>query len=88
MKTLKMNGEIKRATDQDASKLVKQGWVYCPKSEWKATVKPELAPTVEDASAVVPVDTISKKQKRKNEKLVEKLVGTEPKKKGKKDKQA
>lgn len=91
MKTVKSGGEIRRVEDAVAEDMVKRGWAFCSKSEWKtkvrATAKPVIQPNPED-NVVVPVDKISKKQERKNKKLVEKLVGSEPKKKGKKEKTA
>jgi len=44
MKTLKRQtskGEVeyKRTSDSDASNLVKIGWSYCPKTEWKENVR-------------------------------------------------
>lgn len=37
MKCIKnKNGEIKRVKDEVADELVKKGWVYVPKSEYKA----------------------------------------------------
>ncbi len=32
-------GEIKRVTDTHAEDLVKKGWAYIPKKEWKETVR-------------------------------------------------
>jgi hypothetical protein len=45
MKTLKntKTGELKRAHDKDAQKLVLQtylGWQYCPKNVWKTEMRP------------------------------------------------
>jgi len=41
MKTIKKNNQIKRVKDEDAMDMVKRGWSYIPKSEWKANrVKP------------------------------------------------
>jgi len=44
MKTLKRQtpkGEVeyKRTSDSDASNLVKIGWSYCPKTEWKENIR-------------------------------------------------
>ena len=35
MKCIKKHGEIKRVSEKKAEMLVAQGWVYCPKHEWK-----------------------------------------------------
>ena len=37
MKCIKKHGEIKRLKDSHALELIEagDGWVYCPKSEWK-----------------------------------------------------
>lgn len=43
MKTLKRQTpkgvEYKRTSDPDASNLVRIGWSYCPKEEWKKNVR-------------------------------------------------
>ena len=42
MKTIKKGKEIKRVSDDNAAESTKNGWKYCPKSEWKArNVKPK-----------------------------------------------
>lgn len=85
MKTVKKNGEFKRVDDMTARGMVKDGWSYCPKSEWKATLDktPKAVSVATDAvvSETVVALKLSKKQKRKNEKLIEKLILDEPKKK-------
>jgi hypothetical protein len=35
MKTIKNATEIKRVSDKTAAELVKLGWKYCPKHEYK-----------------------------------------------------
>lgn len=42
----KTTGEIKRVTDEMAWKLETKGWGYVPKSEWKATIRPEKTTVV------------------------------------------
>ena len=39
MKTIKMGDTIKRVNDNEAIKMVKAGWNYIPKSEWKEKVR-------------------------------------------------
>ena len=45
MKTIKRKNpktneiEIRRVDDQTAELQIKQGWSYCPKSEWKSEVR-------------------------------------------------
>ena len=65
MKTIKKNKEIKRVSDKQAEEKVKEGWKYCPKSEWREKVR--------DAK---PVET-KKKVKKKNlkKKNLKKLFG-------------
>jgi hypothetical protein len=63
--------EIRRTDDQDAEEKVKSGtWKFIPKSEWKATKKPE--PKVEvlaEVSEQLTETTIADKQlKSKNKK--------------------
>ena len=36
MKCVKKDEKIKRVTDKQAEKLVKEGWAYCPKHEWRS----------------------------------------------------
>jgi hypothetical protein len=33
------NGDIRRVKEDEAGRLVKLGWSYAPKSEWKSLVK-------------------------------------------------
>jgi len=35
MKCIKKHGEIKRVADSQAAEMIKKGWVYCPKHQWK-----------------------------------------------------
>jgi len=35
MKCIKKENEVKRVKDIDAFKMVKEGWEFCKKSEWK-----------------------------------------------------
>ena len=35
MKCIKKGDEIKRVQDKQALKMIKEGWGYCPKSDWK-----------------------------------------------------
>lgn len=46
MKCIEKDGEIKRVSDRRAAVLVGQGWVYCPKSEWKARRSVHEADTI------------------------------------------
>ena len=39
MKTVKKAKKIERVTDLKAQNMVKNGWQYCPKSEWKNKVR-------------------------------------------------
>jgi len=39
MKTVTDGNKILRATDEEASKMVAQGWAYCPKLLWKTEVR-------------------------------------------------
>lgn len=39
MKTMKRKQEIKRVSDAQAEKMTKDGWVFCPKKEWKDRIK-------------------------------------------------
>ena len=41
MKTVKKNLEIKRVKNKESAQLVKEGWAYCPKSEFKKQKKEE-----------------------------------------------
>jgi len=35
VKTVRRETEIKRVGNEEAAKLVKKGWSYCPKADWK-----------------------------------------------------
>lgn len=35
MKTVILGSDVRRVSDQDAYNMVKNGWKYCMKSEWK-----------------------------------------------------
>ena len=39
MKTMKLGDTIKRVKDKEATEMVKTGWNYIPKSEWKEKVR-------------------------------------------------
>lgn len=39
MKCIKHGDEIRRVSDEQATEKVKNGWQYCPKSEWKTQVR-------------------------------------------------
>ena len=39
MKTLKKDGNIIRVMDKEADEKVKRGWQFCPKHEWKTSVR-------------------------------------------------
>lgn len=39
MKCVKHGEIVKKVTDQEAAILVKQGWNFCPRKEWKAKVR-------------------------------------------------
>lgn len=51
MKTLKKDGEYLRVGDSTSVEksrlngLIKSGWSYCPKSEWKTEVRGEVKTT-------------------------------------------
>jgi uncharacterized Zn finger protein (UPF0148 family) len=62
MKTIKKGNEVRRVSEKDAMFFVKNGWNYCPKSEYKTEVKPEPKPKVEEVSIS---DNISDKKTRK-----------------------
>jgi hypothetical protein len=51
-------GNVRRVTESVAERLVKAGWAYCPKSEWKTGEK------VSEASAAV-IEKIEKPKKTK-----------------------
>ena len=63
----KTTGEIKRVKDEVAYEFEKRGWGYVPKSEWKATIRPEK-------TAVVVEKTVNEegKPRRNREKKLKK----------------
>ena len=54
MKTIKKGKEIKRVSDDNAAESTKNGWKYCPKSQWKEKIR-----------AVKPKQDKKKSKKRK-----------------------
>ena len=62
MKTIKRNGEIKRVSEKEAMFVVRNGWEYCSKSEWK---KERGVKTKTEVEQEVITDNISDKKKRK-----------------------
>ena len=48
MKCIKNDKTIKRVSDNDAYELVKNGWEFCPKSEWKKNVRDSVKGSVKD----------------------------------------
>jgi len=70
MKCVKNGEEIRKVKDENAVKLVKEGWNYCPKHEWKKKVRGEVKVEVVDK----PKKTYkSKKSKVKND-IVDELI--------------
>ncbi len=39
MKCIKLDQKVQRVTDSEAEKLLKQGWRYCPKTDWKKSIQ-------------------------------------------------
>ena len=35
MKCVKKGGDIQRVSNEEADAMVKDGWSYCPKKEWR-----------------------------------------------------
>lgn len=63
MKTVKKGNEVKRVDDNTAEIMIKSGWKYCPKHEWKS-LKPSKKPKMEVETSEVS-DNLSEKKKRK-----------------------
>ena len=66
--------EIRRTDDQDAEDKVKSGvWKFIPKSEWKATKKPEpKVEVVAEVSEKLTEPTVAEKQLKSKKKKDEK----------------
>ena len=66
--------EIRRTDDQDAEDKVKSGvWKFIPKSEWKATKKPEpKVEVVAEVSEKLNEPTVAEKQLKSKKKKDEK----------------
>ena len=39
MKCVKQGKQIRRVSEKEAERLVKDGWKYCPKHEWKTATR-------------------------------------------------
>jgi hypothetical protein len=72
MKTLKKQNdkgfEYKRVNDLEADKLVKTGWSFCPKNEWKVNVRDWNKTAKEESSSSENIYKNSKKNPKSNAK--------------------
>ena len=71
MKCVKNSKEIKRVTDSKAEEMIKQGWIYCKKSDYKTyrKGKPEVVEAVVTEPVIeVVVPKVKKEKKFKTDK--------------------
>ena len=71
MKTVKKGDQIVRKSNEEAEEMVKKGWTYCKKSEWKKirnTISQEKVEVVENIIEEKPVKKKTKWDKKKQEK--------------------
>jgi hypothetical protein len=70
MKTIKniLNAEVKRVSDDKAEEMTKEGWDYCPKSEWKKlhSPKPEPKKSEKSEKSEKPEKSEKKREKKKS----------------------
>lgn len=69
MKTVKNGSDIRRVKDEVAATMVKNGWKYCSKSEFKATG--QKAPVQEQEVKAVKKDKKKKDRKPREEAIQE-----------------
>ena len=62
MKCVKKDAVVKRVQDDQAVQLVKNGWAYCPKSEWKGKKDKAVEPSESEKTAM---DDLNKKKNPK-----------------------
>ena len=62
MKCIAKESVIKRVSDEQAVQMVKQGWYYCPKSEWKGKKDKAVEPSEAEKTAM---DELNKKKNPK-----------------------
>lgn len=60
MKTVKKGDQIVRKTNEEAEDMVKKGWAYCKKAEWKK-IRHNSEPVEE---AVIEIEEKPKKSKK------------------------
>ena len=61
MKTMKKGSDVRRVKDEDVQSRLRNGFAYCPKSEWKSSEKVvDVAPI----ETVVPEPSKGKGKKR------------------------
>lgn len=60
--------EYKRLADYEASNLVKGGWQYCPKTEWKKNVRDFGKDEIENSSVQGEIYNKDKKNSKKHAK--------------------
>jgi len=63
MKTVKKEGQYRRVKNDEINGMLKNGWVLCPKKEWKNTVrdvngKVEIMPTPKKVKVVSDIPTV------------------------------
>lgn len=79
MKCMKLGVVVKRVQEQSVPLLVKQGWAFCPKSEWKTLKKGKTAPSQDEVvEEAVKVVKKAKGAKVKKNKVVEVETSVEP----------
>ena len=61
MKTLKKNSKVIRVKDNETTRFLADGYVFCPKSEWKSL---KTKPTKVEATGEVVVEPKKKKKKK------------------------
>jgi len=84
MKCVKNGAEIKRVKDEEAFKMVKKGWSFCPKIEWGK--KDQKVPQIKDAvKEVSPVDAEKKESEKKAKKVYASKKSIREEKKAKKE---
>ena len=64
MKTILKDGAYERLTDLEADYKVKVGWKFCPKSEWKTTVRDSGKPTQEELETAEAEKAAAKAEKK------------------------
>jgi len=80
MKCIKKENEVKRVKDETAFRMVKEGWSFCKKSEWKTGGRVATKAEVVEEIEVEEKSKKSKKVDKRNKKAMKSAAKKEKEK--------